>query len=74
MIDAYRKKELIDRIDEVETVECPGGPHDGCCEFCNGSCFTYKLDGIVLTDEETDLVDNGLEYWTYSIIQTMGGE
>ena len=45
-------------MDEIETVECPGGPHDGCCEFCKGSCFTYKLDGIVLTDEETDFVDS----------------
>ena len=62
-----RQKELISRMNEIETVECPGGPHDGCCEFCKGSCFTYKLDGISLNQEETDFVDSDPTFQIYGL-------
>jgi len=62
-----RQKELISRMGEIETVECPGGPNDGCCEFCNGSCVTYKLDGISLNQEETDFVDSDPTFQIYGL-------
>lgn len=53
-----RMMELQRRSAEVVTVECPGGPQDGCCEFCTGSCCTLYLDGKKLTTVEEEFVSD----------------
>jgi hypothetical protein len=33
-------RDIEKRCLDIRTIECPGGPDEGCCEFCPGPCQT----------------------------------
>lgn len=52
-MDNTVERNMEERFNDVTSSQCPGGPDDGCCEFCPGPCETLMLDKTPLTDDET---------------------
>jgi len=57
-VTAERKEYIKENYSNIVWSECPGGPHEGCCEFCSGSCTTAILDGKSLSKEEMEHIQD----------------